>query len=168
MFAGYRPSLFIAALIAALVGFGGTVAIVLAAADAVGATQAQTASWLAGLGFGIAFNATILSWTFKKPITTAWSSPGAALIAATSGYSMNEAVAAFLFCGVLLLLTASVGALRRLVSSIPIPLASALLAGVLFGYVIKVFPEISANPTLSLSMIAVFLIVRLWSPPGQP
>ena len=165
MFAGYRPSLFIAALIAALVGFGGTVAIVLAAAEAVGATQAQTASWLAGLGLGIAINATILSWVFKQPITTAWSSPGAALIAATSGYSMGEAVAAFLLCSVLLLLTASIGGLRRLVSAIPMPLANALLAGVLFGYVINVFPEIAGNPLLSLSMIGVFMVVRLWSPP---
>ena len=165
MFAGYRPSLFIAALIAALVGFGGTVAIVLAAAEAVGATQAQTASWLAGLGLGIAINATILSWVFKQPITTAWSSPGAALIAATSGYSMGEAVAAFLLCSVLLLLTAIIGGLRRLVSAIPMPLANALLAGVLFGYVINVFPEIAGNPLLSLSMIGVFMVVRLWSPP---
>lgn len=164
MFAGFRPSVFIAALIAALVGFGGTVAIVIDAAAALGATQAQTASWIAGLGLGIAVNASILSYIFKKPITTAWSSPGAALIAATSGIGLTDAVGAFLLCALLLLMTAAIGRLRTLVAAIPMPLASALLAGVLFGYVSKVFPSIGDNPWLCLPMIALFLTVRLWSP----
>ena len=164
MLNGFRPSILATAFVAALVGIGGTVAIVIAAAEAVGATQAQTASWIAGLGIGIAINASLLSFVFKKPITSAWSSPGAAVIAATSGISLPEAVGAFLFCAALLMLTALIRPLRNLVSSIPLPLANALLAGVLFGFVIRIFPALESNPILVLPLFLLFIFVRLWSP----
>jgi len=164
VFAGYRPSLMITAIIVALVGIGGTVAVVIAAAQAVGATQAQTASWIAGLGLGITINSSLLSFYFKKPVTAAWSSPGAAVIAATSGISLPEAVGAFLFCAALLMLTALIRPLRRLVSAIPMPLANALLAGVLFGFVVRVFPALSSNPNLVVPLLTLFILIRLWSP----
>ncbi|MEZ5796421.1 MAG: hypothetical protein R3D63_02300 [Paracoccaceae bacterium] len=41
-----RASLISAAFVAALVGYGSTIALVLAAAAAVGATDAQVASWI--------------------------------------------------------------------------------------------------------------------------
>ena len=44
-----RLSMISAALVAALVGFGSTIALVLAAASALGATPAQTASWVTAI-----------------------------------------------------------------------------------------------------------------------
>ena len=44
-----RASIIISALVAVLVGFGGSVAIILAAAKAVGATPDQTSSWVAAM-----------------------------------------------------------------------------------------------------------------------
>ena len=63
-----RPSVFISALMAVIVGFGSSFALVLAAVEALGASQVQTVSWLAGLGLGITINATVLSWAFKCPL----------------------------------------------------------------------------------------------------
>ena len=159
-----RPSIFLSALMAVIVGFGSSFALVLAAADALGATQAQTVSWLAGLGLGITINATILSWALKMPITTAWSTPAASLLAASVGLGMAQAVAGFLVCGALLALTALISPLRRMVAGLPMPLANALLAGVLFKFIGNAFPEIQAYPLLTLPMIGLFFVLRLVSP----
>ena len=90
-----RASVLSAATVAALVGYAASVAILLAAATALGATPAQTASWLLAISLGKAFGSALLSWRSKIPVVLAWSTPGAALIAATSGISFAEGVGAF-------------------------------------------------------------------------
>ncbi len=73
-----------AALVATVAGVGGTLPVVLAAAQAVGATPEQASSWVSGLGLATAVSALILSVRYRMPIITAWSTPGAALIASSS------------------------------------------------------------------------------------
>lgn len=159
-----RTSVILSALIAVLVGFGGSVAIIIEAAKAVNATSAQTASWIAVLCLSMMLTTTILSITHRMPIVTAWSTPGAALIATTSGLSIQMATGAFLFCGALLVLTAAFKPLGALVNRIPSGIAAAILAGVLFSFVSGIVSGVSAMPWLGLPLVAVFLIVRLVSP----
>lgn len=159
-----RLSVVISALIAVLVGFGGSVAIVIAAAEAVGATQAQTSSWIAVLCLSMMLSTAFLSLAHRMPIITAWSTPGAALIATTSGLSINVAVGAFVFCGALLVATAAFKPLGALVQRIPSDIAAAILAGVLFSFVLNLVTEAAAWPWLGLPLVAVFLGVRLISP----
>src|SRR6185436_16082463 len=85
-----------AALVAMVAGVGGTLPIVLAAAAAVGATPAEASSWVSGLGLATALSALLLSVRYRMPIITAWSTPGAALIASTAGVpSFRAAIGAF-------------------------------------------------------------------------
>ena len=98
-----------AALVATVAGVGGTLPVVLAAAQAVGATPAEASSWVSGLGIATAVSALILSVRYRMPIITAWSTPGAALIASTSGVpGLRAAVGAFVLAAVLILLTAAI------------------------------------------------------------
>ncbi|WP_420723182.1 benzoate/H(+) symporter BenE family transporter [Hwanghaeella sp. LZ110] len=163
-----RLSLFSNALVAVLVGFGGSVAIVLAGVQAVGATPAQSASWISALCLAMFVTSTTLSVLHRMPIVTAWSTPGAALIAATAiggvpTYSIEVAVGAFLFAAALILLSAAVKPLATLIAKIPSALASAMLAGVLIGFSIAVFDQAAQDPLLVLPLVAVFLIVRMVS-----
>ncbi|MDF1749903.1 MAG: benzoate/H(+) symporter BenE family transporter [Alphaproteobacteria bacterium] len=163
-----RLSLFSNALVAVLVGFGGSVAIVLSGIHAVGATPAQSASWISALCLAMFATSTILSVLHRMPIVTAWSTPGAALIAATAiggvpTYSIEVAVGAFLFAAALILLSAAVKPLATLIAKIPSAIASAMLAGVLIGFSIAVFDQAAQDPLLVLPLIAVFLIVRMVS-----
>ncbi len=103
-----RLSIVSSAFIAALVGFGSTIAIVIAAAQAVGANAAQTTSWVAAICLSMAATTGYLSVRYRMPVVTAWSTPGAALIAASSGISIEAAVGAFLLVGVLIVLAAAV------------------------------------------------------------
>jgi benzoate membrane transport protein len=158
------PSLFLSPLVAAFVGYAASVAVVIAAAQAVGATQAQTISWVAALGLAKAASAAWLSWRHRMPVICAWSTPGAALIAASAGATMPTAVGAFIAAAMLIVATAAFKPLGALVARIPMPIASAMLAGVLFRFVVVVFDEMRTAPLLVGLLIAVFLIVRLVNP----
>lgn len=159
-----RASVVISALVAVLVGFGGSVAIVLAAAAAVGATAAQTSSWVASICLATAAISLVLSVRFRAPVVAAWSTPGAALIASSSGETMETAVGAFLFAAVAILLTAALRPVGALIERIPTSIASAMLAGILFSFVLAVFDHVTSAPTLVIPLLLLFVLVRLFSP----
>jgi len=154
-----------AALIATVAGFGGTLPVVLAAADAVGATPVQASSWLSGLAIATALSALWLSVRYRMPIITAWSTPGAALIASTSGVpGIAAAVGAFVLAAILILLTAAIQPLGRLIEKIPPGIAAAMLAGILLRLVIAMVEHVPSAPLLVLPLIALFLVARILVP----
>lgn len=157
-------SLLFSALVAVFVGFAASVAVVLAAAQALGATPAQTVSWIAGLALAKGVASLWLSWRHRLPIICAWSTPGAALIAASSGLDMAAAIGAFLLAAALMMLTAAFRPLGALIEKIPMPIAAAMLAGVIFRFVVAVFDEARVSPLLVLPLLAVFLLARLVNP----
>lgn len=159
-----RASVLSAATVAALVGYAASVAILLAAATALGATPAQTASWLLAISLGKAFGSALLSWQAKVPVVLAWSTPGAALIAATSGISFAEGAGAFIVAGLLIAATGLIRPLGALVARIPDGIAAGMLAGVLLPFCLKGATAAQSLPALVLPMVAVFLVVRLWNP----
>lgn len=159
-----RASQISAALVAALVGYGSTIALLLAAAAALGATAAQTASWILAICLAKAIGSAGLSLYARVPVVLAWSTPGAALIAATSGISMAQAVGAFVLAGGLIALTGAVRPLGALVARIPDGIAAGMLAGVLLPFCLKLAPAAAASPALILPMVGVFVLVRLKNP----
>jgi benzoate membrane transport protein len=159
-----RLSIPVSAFVAAIVGFGGTLAIIIAAAAAVGATQVQTASWVTAICLAMAAETAWLSWRTKMPVITAWSTPGAALIAASTGFTMPEAVGAFLVTGVLLVATGLIRPLMRLIAKIPGSVASGMLAGIVVTFAINAVKTVPVDPWLILPLVAAFFLVRLWNP----
>jgi benzoate membrane transport protein len=154
-----------AALVATVAGVGGTLPVLLAAAAAVGATEAQASSWVTGLAIATALTALFLSVRYRMPIITAWSTPGAALIASTAGVpGFRAAVGAFVLAAVLILLTAAIRPLGRLIERIPASIASAMLAGILLRLVVAMVEYVPASPLLVLPLIALFLVARLLVP----
>jgi benzoate membrane transport protein len=159
-----RASVPVSAFVAAIVGFGGTLALIIAAADAVGASREQTASWVTAICLAMALETAWLSWRTKMPVITAWSTPGAALVAASSGFTMNEAVGAFLVTAVLLIATGLFKPLTRLIAKIPASVASGMLAGIVVSFAIGAVKTIPADPALILPLIAAFFAIRLYNP----
>lgn len=154
-----------AAIVAALVGIAGALAVVLEAAHALGATPAETTSWVTALFLSMALTAGLLSWWHRMPIITAWSTPGAAVIAATAGtIKLDAAVGAFLLAGALVVATALIRPLDRAVRRIPTGVAAGMLAGVLLRFVLQMIEIVPEAPLVVLPLVALFLIVRLYSP----
>lgn len=159
-----RASMISAALVAALVGYGASVAIVLAAANALGASPAQAASWLFAISLAKAIGSAGLSAWHRVPVVLAWSTPGAALIATTSGFSMAEGVGAFVFASGVIALTGLFQPLGRMVARIPDALAGAMLAGVLLPFCLKGAASVQDLPVVVMAMVVIFALVRLWNP----
>ena len=159
-----RLSIVTSAVVAALVGFGSTIAIIIAAAQAVGADAAQTSSWVAALCLAMAASSGYLSVRYRMPVITAWSTPGAALIAASSGISIHAAVGSFLLAAALIVLAALIKPFGRAIERIPTSIAAAMLAGVLLQFVVGVFQSAQGAPGLVLPLVAIFLVVRLFNP----
>jgi benzoate membrane transport protein len=152
-----------AGAVAVLVGYTSSVAIIFQAIEAVGATQAQANSWLMALGLGMGVTSLALSLWFRIPVLTAWSTPGAALLAVgLKDVPLEQAVGAFVFCAVLLTLTGLTGWFERLTRLVPDSLANALLAGILFQFGISAFSALNEDTALIAVMGLAFLVGRLW------
>lgn len=153
------------ALIAALVGFGGTVALVVQAMRTLGATVEQTGSAVTALCLGIAITGAALSLKLRMPIVLAWSTPGAALLAAsTPGLSWPSALGAFLLSGLMMALLGLIPVLGRWAERIPSSIASAMLAGVLLPFCLQLFGLGAQDPALVGLVVMVFLLARQWAP----
>ena len=63
-----RASVISSALVAALVGYGSTIALVLSAAAAVGATAEQTGSWVFAICLAKAIGSALLSVWTRVPV----------------------------------------------------------------------------------------------------
>lgn len=159
-----RTSVPASAFVAAIVGFGGTLALIIAAASAVGATREQTTSWVAAVCLAMAFETAWLSWRYRMPVVTAWSTPGAALVAASSGFTLEQAVGAFIVAALLLVATGLFKPLTRLISRIPASIASGMLAGIVVSFVMAAARTAQADASLVLPLLAAFFLIRLVSP----
>ena len=153
----------VAGFVAVLVGYSSSVAIVFQAAQALGATPAQTASWIWALGLAMGISCIGLSLHYRLPVLTAWCTPGAALLAATQGVSLAEATGAFIVCAVLIVLAGATRAFERVMDKLPMAVAAALLAGVLTRFGLDAVLSVRSAPGLVLAMAAAFLLGRrLW------
>ena len=147
--------------VAVLVGYTGSVAIIFRAIEAVGASQAQANSWMLALGLGMGITSLLLSLIYRMPILTAWSTPGAALLAVSlNGVPLAEATGAFLFCALLLILTGVTGWFATLSRLIPDGLASAMLAGILFQFGLSAFISLQSDTALVALMGLTYLMGR--------
>src|SRR5450631_278151 len=116
----YWISLIAAGMAAVIVGFASTILIIMQAAQAVGANPAQQASWAASLCYMMAITTAILCWRYRVPIITAWSTPGAVLIASSAaGLTYQTALGAFVVAGVLMVLTGLIRTLESSIEKIP-------------------------------------------------
>ncbi|MFC5372113.1 benzoate/H(+) symporter BenE family transporter [Brevundimonas faecalis] len=159
------PAAFSAAAVATVVGFGGTVALVVQAGQAMGASPPQIISMTTALCLGIALPGALLSWRLKMPVVMAWSTPGAALLAAsTLSLGWATAVGAFVMAGLMMALTGLIPALGRLAERIPAAVASAMLAGVLLPFCLKLFLVFPTDLALATGLLAVFLVMRRLAP----
>lgn len=151
--------------VVAIVGFFSSFPVVLQGLDAMGATAAQQASGLMAAAVAMGLAAIALSLWSKQPISVAWSTPGVALLAASqvpeAGFA--GAIGAFLLAGALTVIAGLWKPLNRLTNAIPVPLAQAMLAGVLLSLCIKPFQALAEIPMMALPIILTWFIVSLFN-----
>lgn len=150
-----------AGFVAVLVGYTSSAVIIFQAAAAAGASTAEISSWLWALGIGMGLTSAGLSLYFRTPVLTAWSTPGAALlVTALSGVPVSEAIGIFIFSSGLILLCGLTGWFEKIMHHVPMPLAGAMLAGVLLQFGIDLFKVMQSSLLLVGLMLAVFIAVK--------
>ena len=155
----------LAGFVAVLVGYASSAAIIWQAAAAAGASTQQIAGWMTALGIGMGVSTLALSWWYKAPVLTAWSTPGAALLATSlQGVSLAETIGVFIFANALILLCGVTGVFARLMKLIPHSLAAAMLAGVLLRFGLQAFSNLEGHILLCGSMLAAWVIAKAFAP----
>ncbi|WP_104524283.1 benzoate/H(+) symporter BenE family transporter [Blastococcus atacamensis] len=154
----------VAGLVTALVGFLSSFAVVLIGLRAVGASPAQAASGLVVLSVAMGLATVLLAQRTRMPITVAWSTPGAALLATASAPSWPVAVGAFVLVGALVLLAAAWPRLGTVIAAIPPVLAQAMLAGVLVPLCLEPVRAALEIPRLVVPVVLVWAVLLRFSP----
>ena len=152
-------------VLVALVGFSSSFAVVLQGLIAVGASPAEAASGLMAASIAMGLCGLVVSLAMRLPISVAWSTPGAALLAASAAPAggFAEAVGAFVVTGVLIVLTGLSPRLSRWVAAIPASLANAMLAGILLSLCLAPVRAVVEAPLLGLAVVATWAVVGvLW------
>lgn len=158
-------------LLAAFVGFASSFAVILQGLGAVGASPRQAASGLMALSIAMGVCAIWLSVARRMPISVAWSTPGAALLAAAGPVDggFAAAVGGFIACGALIVLAGTWRPLARAVSAIPAPLANAMLAGVLLALCLAPVRAVAQAPAAGLAIVLAWAVTarfaRLYAVP---
>lgn len=148
-------------LLTAFVGFASSFAVVLHGLTGVGASEAQAASGVMALSISMGICAIVLSAWTRLPVSIAWSTPGAALLASSGAVEggFAAAVGGFLICAALIVVAGLWRPLGRMVAAIPATLANAMLAGVLIGLCFAPVKAVAFNPAFGLAILGAWTIV---------
>ncbi len=168
---GFSLQALTAGILASLVGFA-SATVVVPGLLAVGASPAQAASGLMALSIAMGVCGVLMSLMTRMPISIAWSTPGAALLASAGlvegGFS--AAVGAFLVTGAMIVVAGLWKPLSRWVAAIPAPIANAMLAGVLFQLCMAPVFAVIELPAMAITIIVVWALVarfkRLYAIPA--
>lgn len=160
----FTSSHFAAATAGVLVSYGSAAVIIYQAAQAFGATDTQIASWFTILGAVCGVLSIALSIRYRTPVMMAWCTPGAAMMVGLEGIPLSQAVAAFIFAGILMLIAALTGLFERSVKLIPPTLAAAMLAGILVNFGSHVFVSMQSQTLLVGLMLGMYLLSQIRSP----
>lgn len=166
-FKDWSVSTFTAGFVAVLVGFTSSIAIVFQAALSFGATPDMLASWLWAIGIGMGLTTALPSLWLRQPVMVAWSTPGAAVLASAGlagGFTMGDAVGAFMMSAALIVLIGVTGWFEKLTNRIPPALASALLAGALARFGLSGFSAAQTALPLVLLMLMTYLLGKRFVP----
>lgn len=151
----------IAGLISVIVNYGGTFILVFQAARVAGLSPEMTASWVWSVSIGVGLTGLFLSWRFREPIITAWSTPAAAfLVTALADTPYAEAIGAYMISAAAFVLLGMSGYFERVIRLIPPGIASGLLAGILLQFGIGAFGGASMDPLLVGILVVAYVLLK--------
>ena len=151
----------VAGLVSVIVNYGGTFILVFQAAQVAGLSPELTASWVWSVSIGVGLSGLLLSWRFREPIITAWSTPAAAfLVVALATTPYAEAVGAYLVSAAAFVLLCVSGYFEKVIRMIPPGVAAGLLAGILLQFGIGAFAGVSVDPLLAALLIGAYVVLK--------
>jgi benzoate membrane transport protein len=162
----HRGQPVLAGILTALVGYTSSSVVVVTGLRGVGASPAQAASGVLALCVMQGAANIYLAWRHRIPVTLAWSTPGAALLASTGivAGGWPAAVGAFFVVAGLIVLTGLWPRLGRLIAAIPMPIAQAMLAGIVLELCLTPVRGLAADPWAVAAILVTWLVLLRLAP----
>ena len=155
------PHPVLAGLVSVIVNYGGTFILVFQAAKVAGLGPQLTASWVWSVSIGVGLTGLLLSWRYRAPVITAWSTPAAAfLVTALATTPWAEAVGAFVLSAAGFVVLGLSGRFERVIRRVPPGVAAGLLAGILLQFGIKAFAGLDVDPLLAGGLILAYVVLK--------
>lgn len=152
-------STFGAGFVAVLMGTTGPALLVYQAGSNAGYPAAVLNSWFFAIFVGGGVLSLLLALLYREPICGAYPIAGSALlVTALSGYTVSEAVGAFLVSGVLVALAGFSGLFGVIMERVPNEVIMGALAGILLNFGIQVFTSLQEQPLMVGSMVVAYLL----------
>lgn len=161
----FSASAAIAGFVAVAISYAGPLLVTLEAARAAGLSEELTATWVWSISVGSGLICLILSWITRQPVMVAWSIPGAALlITQLVVFPFSDVIGAYIVCGVASIILGITGWFGKLIAAVPKPITAAILAGVLWPFVIKVAQAVVDQPIIAGGLVLGYLVGRRINP----
>ena len=148
-----------AGFVAFLLGATGPALLVYQAATNAGYPTEIINSWFFAIYVGGGLLSLLLAYLYREPICGAFPIAGSALLVTVlAGYSLPEAVGAFLVSGVLVAIIGFSGLFDSIMERVPNEVIMGALAGILLHFGIEVFAAVPEQPLLVGAMISAYLV----------
>jgi len=155
------PSAILSGLLVIVIGYAASLVVVFQAASSANLTPGQTSSWVLAITVGTGVTSIIMSLWFRQPVTSAWSTPGVALLVTSlPDYAYSEAIGAYIVVGVAITLLGFTRLFGRAMSLVPAPVVLGMLGGILIRFGIGAFNAIPTAPLIVLPMMLIFFVLR--------
>jgi len=155
-------------LIAFIFSATGPLAIILSVGTRGGLSDAELASWVFGVFFINGLVTIAMSWRYKSPLGFAWTIPGTVLVGpALQHLSFAEVIGAFYATSALILVMGATGWVRRLMSSLPMPIVMGMVAGVFLRFGLDLVRALHSNVAIAAPMVIAFLLLSANSALGK-
>jgi benzoate membrane transport protein len=148
-----------AGFVAFLLGATGPALLVYQAATNAGYPTGVINSWFFAIYVGGGLLSLLLAYLYREPICGAFPIAGSALLVTVlAGYSLPEAVGAFLVSGMLVAIIGFSGLFDSIMERVPNEVIMGALAGILLHFGVEVFTAVPGQPVLVGSMIVTYLV----------
>ena len=160
IFADFGLTYFANGLIGFIFSATGPVAIILSVGTRGGLSQAELASWVFGVFFINGLITIAMSWRYKSPLGFAWTIPGTVLVGpALQHLSFAEVIGAFYATSALILVLGASGWVKRLMSSLPMPIVMGMVAGVFLRFGLDLVRALHSDVGIAGPMVVAFLLL---------
>ena len=168
-FADFRLTAFWAGLTAFIWYVFGALPLHLEVAKQLQLTPVQASTWIFIIWFSGAVSSIVLTLRYRLPVPITWTIPGLIYLGTLAGqFTFAEIVGANLMAGIAILVLGAIGAGKRIMDWLPLPIVMGMFAGSIIVYVTRMVAASVADVLVAGITLAAYLVGRFLDSPRIP
>lgn len=135
------------------------VVVFYSAAESNGVDKWIVDYWQTGVMVVAGLLGMLIASYYRKPISVAWSFTGSVIfIMGIATFSLREALLGSLMSGVLLVILALTGLIRKVMEYLPTPVVMGMISGCFLSYGLNIFKPLATAPFLVVLVVLAYLV----------